>query len=86
MANDDPWEIPAFLLLSQAERNAAWKGRKLTNAHAAAEKAKKKTGWLYPQNMDPAGWALVRAAEAAKEAKKKQRLAALKQWKAENKR
>ena len=83
--SDDPFEIPDFLRLTQEQRNASWKGRKLTNAHAA-EKAKKKTGWMYPQHMDAAGWALVRAAEAAKESKKKQRLAALKAWKQEHKR
>jgi len=68
-------DIPACLIIPQAERNAAWKGRRLTDPRR--EDKAKKHPWHLPTSMSPVAWKMVREAEAAKEARKKERLAML---------
>jgi hypothetical protein len=69
--------IPAFLRISQEERAAAWKGRKLTQV-----KTDRKRDYTMPRSIDAAGLALFRQQEHARAEKAKARLAALKQLKA----
>lgn len=77
----DDIDIPAFLLIPQADRKAAWKGRAVTKIITKAGR-----NWRLPLTMDATARTLLREQEAAREVKKQASLAALKQWKLENKR
>lgn len=72
-------DIPEFLQLTQAERRAGWKDRKLTKP-----KPDKVPPWGLPRSMDAEGHRLLREQERAAEARKQERLAALKAWKEAN--
>jgi hypothetical protein len=75
-----PLDIPDFLRRTPGERQDRW------DVKTVKEVPEARHPWHLPKNMDAACWALVREAERAKEAKKQAGLAALKQWKLENKR
>ena len=71
--SDIDLDIPAFLVIPAADRKAAWKGRRLTDSRGRD----KRHPWHLPKDMTPECWRMLRAAEAAREAKKQERLAAL---------
>lgn len=83
MSNDIDLEIPDFLRRHKGEVRPPWKAPKSQPETAGNGR---KHPWHLPKNMDATCWAMVREAERAKEAKKQAGLAALKQWKLENKR
>lgn len=66
-------DIPDFLRLTTAERQAAWKGRKLT-----VTKPTKRKAWHLPKTIDATSLALLRQQEREAKARKKARLTALK--------
>jgi hypothetical protein len=76
-------DIPAFLLIAPGERQAGWKGRRLTDSRRGSEK---RHPWHLPRHMDATCWKLLREQESERERKKQEGLAALKLWKQENKR
>jgi hypothetical protein len=76
-------DIPAFLLIAPGERQASWKGRRLTNSHAGGER---QHPWHLPRHMDATCWQFQRELEAKREQKKQEGLAALRAWKEANKR
>jgi hypothetical protein len=71
---DDLPDIPAFLIIPQEERNASWKGRKLTKQGANFKNQ--------PSKVEEAATRTLRKElEAAEQAKKEARFAALKDLK-----
>ena len=70
--SDDLPDIPLFLRIPQAERNAAWKGRRLT-------KQGSNFGKLVKKDEDPATRQLRREMEKAEARKKAERFARLRE-------
>jgi hypothetical protein len=73
----DPWEIPAFLRLTAAERAASWSGRKLTNGQSGSARRIKHIRWSIPRTIDAAGLALLRQIEKERAERTRERLAKL---------
>ena len=65
--------IPEFLRLTAQERQAAWKGRKLTTVRASKHRA-----WHLPKTLDATGLAILRPQDREAKERKKARLAGLK--------
>jgi len=68
----DDLELPAFLVIPQADRKAAWKDRKLTRV-----KPDKPQPWGVPKTMNALAWKLKREQDEERERHKQQRLAML---------
>lgn len=68
----DDLDIPAFLVIPQGQRKAAWKDHKFTRP-----KADKPLAWGLPKSMDPLAWKLKREQDEERERHKQQRLAML---------
>jgi hypothetical protein len=80
MSDDIDLEIPDFLRRTPGAAQEKWTIKTVKEAPEARHP------WHLPKHMDAACWALVRERDVARERKKQEGLAALKQWKLEHKR
>ena len=74
--DNDPWTIPDFLRLSDEDRRAGWAKHK-----PVKPKKELRAPWYLPKGMDDTARKLLKEQEAAREAKKAERLAYLRSLK-----